>query len=216
MSICQARNYPPLRNFVNYSNFSLTTMATTTKKQDPKLILIVDDDEDSRHFYREVFKKAGFSVLVAADGLEGLDVAMRERPDLIFTGIIMPRMDGFELIKNLRTNVGTTDIPVIMFSHLGREEDKRRAQDLGVRDFIVKSIVPPNEVVSRINLIVGGQTAYRLSFDPAGGDAARLARDFDFPPYFEGEGHERMELMLEPFGFDEKEPVFKAKFVKRR
>lgn len=182
--------------------------------KDTKLILVVDDDEEARHFYREVFRKANLNVLTAKDGLEGLDVAMRERPDLIFTGIIMPRMDGFELIKNLKTNVTTNAIPVIVFSHLGREEDKRRAQELGVRDFIVRSVVPPNEIVSRIKTLLGARSAYRLNFDPAAGDAARLARDFAFPAYFEAENHRQMELVLEPYGFDGDERVFKAKFVK--
>lgn len=184
-----------------------------TEKTTP-LILIVDDDEESRHFYREVFKKAGFSVLTAKDGLEGLDVAMRERPDLIFTGIIMPRMDGFELIKNLRANVATALIPVVMFSHLGREDDKRRAQELGVRDFIVRSIAPPKDIVERVKSILGTHTAYRLTFDPTAGDAARLAKDFQFPPYFEDEQHRRLELVLEPFGFEDETMIFRAKFVK--
>ncbi len=185
-----------------------------SKETDPKLILVVDDDEDSRHFYREVFKKANFSVLTAKDGLDGLDAAMRERPDLIFTGIIMPRMDGFELIKNMRSNVATALIPVVMFSHLGREEDKRRAQELGVRDFIVRSIIPPKEIVDRVKTILGTHNAYRLSFDATAGDAARLAKDFQFPPYFEDDNHRRMELVLEPFRFEGDQRIFKCKFIR--
>lgn len=183
--------------------------------KDQKIILVVDDDEDIRHFYREIFRKAGFHVLAAQDGLEGLDVAMRERPDLIFTGIIMPRMDGFELINNLRQNVATASIPVMMFSHLGREDDKRRAQELGVRDFIVRSIVPPHEIVERIQNILGGQGSYFLSFDPAAQDAARLAKEFNFPPYFEGAQHQRYALELQPFGYEGDTPIFRAKFVDR-
>lgn len=186
-----------------------------TQNKDQKLVLIIDDDEEIRHFYREVFKKAGFHVLAANDGLEGLDMAMRERPDLIFTGIIMPRMDGFELIKNLRQNVATSEIPVIMFSHLGREEDKRRAQELGVRDFVVRSIVAPHEIIERINDILGGRGSYRLDFDPTAADAARIAREYDFPPYFEATKHQRMQIELTPYGFENDKPVFRAKFIER-
>lgn len=183
--------------------------------KDQKIILVVDDDEEVRHFYREIFRKSGFQVLIAKDGLEGLDVAMRERPDLIFTGIIMPRMDGFELINNLRQNVATASIPVMMFSHLGREDDKRRAQELGVRDFIVRSIIAPHEIVERIQGILGGQGSYQITFDPASGDAARLAKDYNFPPYFEGNRHQRMILDLQPFGFEGDRPVFRARFIEK-
>ena len=57
-------------------------------------ILLIDDDNDVRRWYEGVFKESGFDVMVASDGLEGLNIAMKEKPDLIFTGIIMPKMDG--------------------------------------------------------------------------------------------------------------------------
>ncbi|MBX4191817.1 MAG: response regulator [Candidatus Doudnabacteria bacterium] len=62
-----------------------------------KRILVVDDDAVQKDLYSDVFKDKGYEVIPAADGLEGLEVALKEKPDLIFTGIIMPRMDGFEI-----------------------------------------------------------------------------------------------------------------------
>lgn len=178
-----------------------------------KTILIIDDDEEARRFYREVFSAKGFTALVGKDGLEGLDIAIRERPDIIFTGIVMPRMDGFELIRNLKSNVVTNNIPVVMFSHLGREEDKRKAHDLGVRDFIVRSLVTPNEVIERVMAILGSKNVYYLDFDPASRDAAKLSRDLGFAPYFECKNGKRMILKIVPFGNEEGIKSFKAYFI---
>lgn len=181
-------------------------------QEEPKTILIVDDDVSSRRFYREIFQNENFAVLTARDGLEGLDIAIRERPDLIFTGIIMPRMDGFELIRALRKNAATSNIPVVMYSHLGREEDKRKAQELGVKDFVVRSVVTPKEVVDRIRVYLGEAKVYRLAFDPSTQDAAKLARDFNFPPYFECENGKRMLLKLRPLDQTGDEVKFIATF----
>lgn len=178
-----------------------------------KTILIVDDDESVRRIYREVFTKEGFSVLSASDGLEGLDVAIRENPDLIFTGIIMPRMDGFEMIRNLKRNVKTAQIPILMFSHLGREEDKRRAQDLGVQDFVVRSLTTPHQVAERVKMLLGAVKEYFLEFNATAQDAAKLAREMDFPPYFECSKGGKMILKLVPFGMEGEKKVFRATFI---
>lgn len=181
-------------------------------QEDTKTILIVDDDISSRRLYREVFQNENFAVLTAQDGLEGLDIAIREHPDLVFTGIIMPRMDGFELIRALRKNAATSKIPVVMYSHLGREEDKRKAQELGVKDFVVRSVVTPKEVVDRVRVYLGQAKSYLLEFDPIARDAAKLARDFNFPAYFECEQGKRMLIKLKPLNQEGDEVKFIATF----
>jgi CheY-like chemotaxis protein len=177
-----------------------------------KTILVVDDDIAARRLYREVFQNEGYNVLTAQDGLEGLDLAIREAPDLVFTGIIMPRMDGFELIRSLRKNAATSHIPVVMYSHLGREQDKRKAQDLGVKDFVVRSVVTPKEVVDRVKVYLGDSQGYLLEFDATAQDAAKLARDFDFPAYFECSGGKRMVLKLKPLHKQKDKWTFMATF----
>jgi len=176
-------------------------------------ILVVDDDESSRHLYREVFRNAGFHVLTASDGLEGLDIAIRERPDIIFTGIVMPRMDAFEMMRNLQKNVKTSTIPVIIFSHLGREEDKRKAQELGAKDFIVRSIITPQQVVERVKAYLGRKSYYYLAFDPAALDAAKLGETFNFPPYFECSDGKRMVIKLIPLNEEKGKQIFRAEIV---
>lgn len=148
-------------------------------------ILIVDDDETTRTMYAEVFRKHDFEVEEAADGVEGLDRATKNVPDVIFTGIIMPRMDGFALIDALKKNVVTSNVPVVISSHMGREEDKNRAREMGVKDFITRDFVTPNQAVERIMAIFKADEEYRLKFSPSELDAAKLAKDMNFRENFQ-------------------------------
>ncbi len=145
-----------------------------TKK--PK-ILIVDDDDVIRETYVQVFGQKGFEVLGAVDGVEGIDLATKESPDVILTGIVMPRLDGFQLISTLKENVQTRDIPVAILSHLGREEDRKRAQELGIYEFIVQGTVSVNEIVEKIKNLIRGGKNFKLSFDSYAWDAPRLAKN---------------------------------------
>jgi CheY-like chemotaxis protein len=120
-----------------------------------KTILVVDDDIVQKELYTDVFKGKGYDVITAGDGLEGLDTALKHKPDLVFTGIIMPRMDGFEMIKNLRANVATANTPVMMFSHLGREEDKEKAKQIPNVYFLVKGFDSPKEILRQIAELIG-------------------------------------------------------------
>ena len=134
-----------------------------TEEKKPK-ILIVDDNDVIRETYVQVFKQKGFEVLSAVDGIEGADLATKEIPDVILTGIIMPRMDGFQLIRTLRENVQTREIPIAILSHLGREEDRKKAQELGINEFIVQGSASANEIVEKIRSLVkdGGEFQIEL------------------------------------------------------
>lgn len=149
-----------------------------------KKILIVDDDEDTRTTYASVFSKNGFEVIEANDGIEGLDRATSEEGiDAIFTGIIMPRMDGFQMMEALKKNTVTSNIPVFMNSHLGREDDRGKALALGAKDFIIKGIVSPKDVATKILHELGGigEKSYVLKIDPFEIDAQKLIQDFSLP-----------------------------------
>jgi two-component system chemotaxis response regulator CheY len=139
-------------------------------------ILLVDDDLETREIYAEFLRAAGFEMFEAGDGLEGLEKVNQIPPDAIITGIIMPRMDGFGFVEALKKNVSTAHIPVIFLSHLGREEDQTRATEIGVKDFIVRGMVPPTEVISRIKTIISSKE-YLIGIDSFDYDAEKLARD---------------------------------------
>lgn len=138
-------------------------------------ILIVDDNDVVRETYVQVFSQKGFDVISAVDGIEGADFATKEIPDVILTGIVMPRMDGFQLIRTLQENVQTKEIPIAILSHLGREEDRKKAQELGIKEFIVQGTSSVNEIVEKIRSLMKSGESFRLSFDPYAWDAPRLA-----------------------------------------
>jgi two-component system chemotaxis response regulator CheY len=146
-------------------------------------ILLVDDDTDTRELYAEFLRTAGYEIVEANDGLEGLEKANQLPPDLVITGIIMPRMDGFAMAEALKKNVATAHIPLVFLSHLGREEDQKRAKELGAKDFIVRDMTPPTEVIERIKEVFSA-VEYLIAIDPFDYDAAKLARDLHLNPDF--------------------------------
>jgi DNA-binding response OmpR family regulator len=103
-----------------------------------KKILVVDDEEDILHFLELVLGEKGYQVVTASGGHEALTRAQIERPDLVLLDIMMPQMDGWEVLKLLRVDAATADIPVAMLS--ARTEAKDRVQGLqeGAIDYICK------------------------------------------------------------------------------
>lgn len=176
-------------------------------------ILIVDDDIELREMYVEIFQNANFEVVVAGDGVEGLDRATKDLPDVIFTGIVMPRMDGFSMIESLKKTVMTSGIPVVISSHMGREEDNIRAAKLGVKDFIVRGTTRPIEVVERISsLFVEAGGEYELEFSPYAKDAQKLAKELNFQAsYLCLDCNEKLMLKLKLT--NPKDRVFEAKII---
>lgn len=146
-------------------------------------VLMVDDDEAIRSMYATVFKKEGFEVIEAVDGVDGLDKATKNTPDLIFTGIVMPTMDGFQMMEALAKNVATSNIPVVISSHLGREEDHKKANELGAKEFFVRGMHTPNEIAEKI-LSMFESPEYKLKFDPNELDAKRLFVDMHMDEEF--------------------------------
>lgn len=176
-------------------------------------ILIVDDDVDLRQMYAEIFHSSNFEVIEAEDGVEGLDKATKELPDVIFTGIVMPRMDGFSMMETLKKTVMTSGIPVVISSHMGREEDQQRANSLGAKDFIVRGTTPPIEVVERISsLFVEPGSEYLISFDPYALDAQKMGKGLGFQASFKClDCDEKLALRMKLL--DPKTRIFEAKFV---
>ncbi len=103
-----------------------------------KKILVVDDEEDILHFLELVLGEKGYQVITASGGHEALTRAQIEHPDLVLLDIMMPKMDGWEVLKLLRVDAATADIPVAMLS--ARTEAKDRVQGLqeGAIDYICK------------------------------------------------------------------------------
>ncbi|MBI2446708.1 MAG: response regulator [Parcubacteria group bacterium] len=129
-----------------------------------KKILIVDDDEFLLGIYAKNFRDEGFDVLTAHDGQEAWDmISAGNIADIIFTGITMPRMTGFELIAKLQADPKLANIPVAINSHRGRQEDEKLAKEMNVDDFIVQGLTTPIEAVRRVKLLLGIQNSYKVA-----------------------------------------------------
>ena len=152
------------------------------KKKQHK-ILIVDDDEQIRSMYSELFRQSGLGVIERKDGIEGLEVATSEEVDGIFTGIIMPRMNGFDFVKALKEYKNTVDIPIIVNSHLGREEDRTAMEKLGVNDFIIRGLISPAEIIRRVINVMNAE-AYFFKVDKESKDVERFMREQRMPDGF--------------------------------
>lgn len=146
-------------------------------------VIVVDDDVNTRSLYADAFRAVNFNVREGQDGLDGLKMVNEDTPNIIVTGIIMPRMDGFAFVEELKKNIATAHIPVIFISHLGREEDEKRAKELGVKAFLVRDMTSPREMIERVNSLLTSKE-YILAFDPFGFDAAKFADDFKLNPDF--------------------------------
>jgi len=113
-------------------------------------ILIVEDDPVLLKMYTEKFTFEGFRVLNAKDGEEALDVSLKESVDIVLLDIMLPRMSGTDYLERLRQNVKGAKIPVVALTNLAEDEEKQRALKLGVKDYLVKAMQTPEQVVEKI------------------------------------------------------------------
>lgn len=119
-----------------------------------KKILIIEDDKFLRTLASGKLKREGFEVFEAVDGKEGMNSAKTNTPDLILLDIILPEIDGFEILRRLKTDEKLREIPVILLSNLGQESDIRRGLSLGAEDYIVKAHHTLDEIIARIKKVL--------------------------------------------------------------
>ncbi len=110
-------------------------------------ILLVEDDPLMINLYRKVFEKHDFEVKVAERGQAGLDLIKEFLPDLLLLDVMMPEMDGFEVLKKIKADEATKNITVVMLSNLAGTEDASRAIQMGALKYLIKSEHDPNEIV---------------------------------------------------------------------
>ncbi|MFQ5354209.1 MAG: response regulator [Thermodesulfobacteriota bacterium] len=118
-----------------------------------KRILVVDDEEDILNLLDYTLSRAGFEVFKAKDGPEAIETALLEAPSLIVLDIMLPNMDGTDVLKRLKESENTRDIPVIMLTAKGDEIDKIVGLELGAEDYITKPF-SPREFILRVKAVL--------------------------------------------------------------
>jgi CheY-like chemotaxis protein len=132
---------------------SINYLESRTNPNHEETILVVEDSVPVATVVQTVLVKEGYNVLMAHDGLEGFKLAISERPRLIITDLAMPRMDGYTLLRSIRSNPMTVDIAVIMLTCKASAEEEHKALDFGFDDFIPKP-VNPLRLVSRVKRVL--------------------------------------------------------------
>ena len=127
--------------------------SSASGKTGGKKILIVEDDEFLRSLCAKKLNQTGFRVDLAIDGNEGFEKIIKGKPDLVLLDIIMPGMEGFEILEKVRSNKNKAiaEIPIIMLSNLGQESDIKKAKELGATDYLVKAHFTIDDIADEIN-----------------------------------------------------------------
>jgi DNA-binding response OmpR family regulator len=114
-----------------------------------KIVLVEDEVVLSKAIHIEL-EDAGFHVKSALDGAAGLELIRKEQPDLVLLDIILPKMNGFDVLAALKKDPNTKKIPVVILSNLGHEDDRKRGMELGAVDYCLKSTTDLSELSKKI------------------------------------------------------------------
>ncbi|MGE5307853.1 MAG: response regulator transcription factor [Deltaproteobacteria bacterium] len=154
-------------------------------------ILIIEDEPGFRRIYRDLLESEGYEVMEAGDGEKGYILAKEEKPDMLLLDIVVPTLNGFELLKRLRGDPATKELPVIIFSVLGDKETIKKGLELGANDYAVKGFYSPGEMMSKIRALLTKSDirkhipTYRLELHEGRADAAKFQHDLALTKLFD-------------------------------
>lgn len=115
-----------------------------------KKILLVEDDKFLLKFFAARLKEEDFEVILAEDGEEAVRKVKEKKPDLVLLDLILPKKDGFAVLKEIKSDEKTKNIPVFVLSNLGQESDREKAKELGAVDYLVKVNFDLKEIIKKI------------------------------------------------------------------
>lgn len=149
-------------------------------------VLIVDDEEILRRIYSDRLTFEGYTVETAADGEEALQKMGANTPNLILLDILMPKLNGLQVLEQMNANPTLKAIPVIVLSNVANDENIKKALALGARDYLLKTNFSPNEIITKIKALIesGGEKSYRISPRDGYGDVIKLSQDFPFINFY--------------------------------
>ena len=122
------------------------------------ILLIIEDDPLMSRMYQKIFKFEGFNIDTVSEGEEGLSKVKSQKPTLILLDIMMPKMNGLEVLEKLKADPATKNIPVVVLTNLAGATDADRAISMGAVKYIIKSEHEPKEVANMVKEILAGYT----------------------------------------------------------
>lgn len=145
-------------------------------------IMLVEDDKSLREIYSIRLVAEGYEVVSAGDGEEALAIAVQQKPDLIVSDVMMPKISGFDMLDILRSTPETKDIKVIMMTALSSEEQRQRGESLGADKYLVKSQVGIEDVINAVHEVLGDRNSGAdTAASPSSADAMLAQRTESTP-----------------------------------
>jgi len=148
-----------IKKIIGESDDGQTKQKKSGKPHDKTTILIAEDDTTLSEIATDRLRHEGYQVYTVFDGADALRVAKTMKPDLILLDILMPGMNGFEVLEKLKSDPELRDIVVIVFSNLAQDKDIARGRQLGAADYIVKSNFTPSLIVEHIEQVLSKQSS---------------------------------------------------------
>lgn len=145
-------------------------------------LMVVEDDVALREIYSVRLTAEGYTVVVAGDGEEALAVAVSEKPDLILSDVMMPKISGFDMLDILRSTPETKDVKVVMMTALSSEDQRARGESLGADRYLVKSQVGIEDVVNTIHEVLGDKAVATTTPTPAPAEPEKPKLDVSDAP----------------------------------
>lgn len=120
-------------------------------------VLLIEDDSLISGMYQKKLSLLGYTVRVAADGETGWALLTESPPDVLLLDLVLPKRDGFDILRAVRASPALKHLPVLLLTNLGQKPDIQKGLDLGADDYIIKAHFTPAEVVEKIEAVLAGQ-----------------------------------------------------------
>lgn len=122
-----------------------------------KRVVIIEDDTFILKALEIKLEDKNVDIMVALDGVAGLQMVRDEKPDLVLLDLILPKMHGFKVLESLKNDKTTKDIPVIILTNLGQEEEEKKGRELGALDYFVKADTTLDQIIKRVDEVLASK-----------------------------------------------------------
>ncbi len=126
-------------------------------KEKKIFIMLVEDDKFLRELLVRKLESAGFKISTAVDGQEAFRKTKDEMPDIVLLDLVLPGIEGFDILEQIRKDEKTKDIPVIILSNLGQKEEVDKGMQLGASDYLIKAHFTPDQIIKKVRDILGSK-----------------------------------------------------------